>query len=103
MKRELNRVVPWILLLTVLTLFARGADRVATLILYMSSVYALADISRSKGEGAVLLYWCIYACAVGAIFLWQNCIHCDWVLALLSGGAICALLFLSRWVWKHLI
>ena len=103
MKWKPNHIVPWILLVTVFALFFRGAEQEGTLVLYMLSVYALADISRSKGEGAMLLCWCIYACAVDAILHWQSCIYYDWVLALLSGGAICALLFLARWIWKHLI
>ena len=104
MKKEPNHIIPWIALFIIFRLCTQGGlDFSVALLLFIMSIYALADISRSKGDGAILFYWCIYAGAVGAIFLWQSCMISDWVLALLSVGAICALVFLLRWIWKNLI
>lgn len=102
MKREPSYAVPWIFLVAVLMAYVRGRGQETDWMLFMIAVYALFDIVRTKGEGAVLLHWCVYACALGAILLWSSCAAADWGAAIVIGGSICALAALVRYVWKHM-
>jgi hypothetical protein len=103
MKRHLNHVIPWIWLVAFLNFEMKGLDRDAMYFLYIAAIYALADISREKGNGAVVFYWCVYTIAVGGIFLLMNCVRREWIMVLLAGASIFALIFLLRWIWKNYI
>lgn len=102
MLRKINHSVPWILLLVVLIQFVRGlAMPYGVLILYLLSIYALFDIYQSRGDGDTLLYWSLFGCAVGGIFLWWCCAQGEWLLAVIAGCGICGLLGLMWRIWKQ--
>lgn len=102
MLRKTNHSVPWILLLVVLIQFVRGlAMPYGVLILYLLSIYALFDIYQSRGDGDTLLYWSLFGCAVGGIFLWWCCAQREWLLAVIPGCGICGLLGLMWRIWKQ--
>lgn len=99
-----NHIVPWLWLITIFNFVSRSLSPLAVFtLLYMSLAYALIDICRSRGDGATLFVWCLYACAAGAIFLWQCVVQSEWMFAVLIGAIIGALLILLRWIWSHLV
>lgn len=104
MKGKASHIVPWSVLILVLVFFIKQIELSYVLVmLYMVAIYALFDICRSRGNGETLLYWSLYACIIGIILLWRNCTNQDWGLALICGGALCALIALLNWIWKHLL
>lgn len=102
-RREPDLILPWIFLVSIFFALQKGQALYTAYLLFLMAVFALYDIVHSRSEGAILFYWCGYTAAAAALFVWKSCVCSEWMLAVLFGGMICALLFLMRWIWRNMI
>lgn len=102
-RREPDHIFPWLFLIVIFFALKKGQVLYTAALLFMMVVFALSDIVHSRGEGAILFYWCGYACAAAAVFVWKSCVCAEWAVALFFGCMICWLLFLMRRIWKNMI
>lgn len=96
-----NYLPYYILLIAAAVFFSKGMDRWASLVFYLLSAAALADIVLTKDRANAVANWVLIAALTGGILLWQFCVHGEWAQAVITVLCIAVLAALFVRLWKR--